>query len=161
MKRALDYALLLALLVAVAASFAGLGLDLSGLTEARSLTQMGRFAAGFFPPDFSAAHLAAIGRASLETLAMSALGTLLAVANALNGSVWGTMLAVGGTGSWTPVDGAVLANRVPQLGDQHEREECDEDQPDRHRDSVEPSAFRRAGGRGSARRSGYRYGGFP
>ena len=78
MKRTLDYALLALLLAALLASFAGLGLDFSGLTEARSLTQMGRFAAGFFPPDFSAAHLAAIGRASLETLAMSALGTLLA-----------------------------------------------------------------------------------
>ncbi len=78
MKRTLDYALLALLLAALLASFAGLGLDFSGLTEARSLTQMGRFAAGFFPPDLSAAHLAAIGRASLETLAMSALGTLLA-----------------------------------------------------------------------------------
>lgn len=78
MSRLSRYLLPLALLAAVVASFAGLGLDFSGLTEARSLQQMGRYAAGFFPPDFSAAHLAAIGRASLETLAMSALGTLLA-----------------------------------------------------------------------------------
>jgi phosphonate transport system permease protein len=48
------------------------------LTSARSLALMADYAAGFFPADLSAAHLAAIGRASLETLAMSAIGTLLA-----------------------------------------------------------------------------------
>ncbi|HEY6609887.1 MAG TPA: phosphonate ABC transporter, permease protein PhnE [Pseudomonas sp.] len=78
MKRALNYLLLLAILLAVAVSFAGLGLDFSGLTSARGLTLMADYAAGFFPADLSAAHLAQIGRASLETLAMSALGTLLA-----------------------------------------------------------------------------------
>jgi phosphonate transport system permease protein len=100
MKRALDYTLLLALLVAVAASFAGLGLDFSGLTEARSLTQMGRFAAGFVPADFSAAHLAAIGRASLETLAMSALGTLLA-------ALLGLLLALPAAGRFGTAAGAL------------------------------------------------------
>lgn len=78
MKRALNYGLLLAILAAVAASFAGLGLDFSGLTSARSLALMADYAAGFFPADVSSAHLAAIGRGSLETLAMSAIGTLLA-----------------------------------------------------------------------------------
>ncbi|MCQ4347741.1 phosphonate ABC transporter, permease protein PhnE [Pseudomonas stutzeri] len=78
MKRALNALLLLALLAAVAASFAGLGLDFSGLSSARSLALMADYAAGFFPADVSAAHLAAIGRAGLETLAMSAIGTLLA-----------------------------------------------------------------------------------
>ena len=100
MKRTLDYALLALLLAALLASFAGLGLDFSGLTEARSLTQMGRFAAGFFPPDFSAAHLAAIGRASLETLAMSALGTLLA-------AVLGLFLALPAAGRCGAAAGAL------------------------------------------------------
>lgn len=100
MKRTLDYALLALLLAALLASFAGLGLDFSGLTEARSLTQMGRFAAGFFPPDFSAAHLAAIGRASLETLAMSALGTLLA-------AVLGLLLALPAAGRCGAAAGAL------------------------------------------------------
>ena len=100
MKRTLDYALLALLLAALLASFAGLGLDFSGLTEARSLTQMGRFAAGFFPPDLSAAHLAAIGRASLETLAMSALGTLLA-------AVLGLLLALPAAGRCGAAAGAL------------------------------------------------------
>ena len=78
MKRALNYLLLLAILLAVAVSFAWLGLDFSGLTSAKGLALMADYAAGFFPADLSAAHLAQIGRASLETLAMSALGTLLA-----------------------------------------------------------------------------------
>ena len=78
MKRALNYGLLLAILLAVAASFIGLGLDFSGLTSPRSLALMADYAAGFFPADFSSAHLTSIGRASLETLAMSAIGTLLA-----------------------------------------------------------------------------------
>lgn len=78
MKRGLNCLLLLAILLAVAVSFAWLGLDFSGLTSAKGLALMADYAAGFFPADFSSAHLASIGRASLETLAMSALGTLLA-----------------------------------------------------------------------------------
>ncbi|MBV2133968.1 phosphonate ABC transporter, permease protein PhnE [Pseudomonas sp. MAP12] len=78
MRRALNYLLLLAILLAVAASFVGLGLDFTGLTSARGLSLMADYATGFFPADFSSAHLASIGRGSLETLAMSALGTLLA-----------------------------------------------------------------------------------
>ena len=78
MKRALNYVLLLAILLAVAASFTGLGLDFSGLTSAKGLALMADYAAGFFPADFSTAHLSQIGRGSLETLAMSAVGTLLA-----------------------------------------------------------------------------------
>ncbi len=39
---------------------------------------MAAYASEFFPPDLSAPHLRAIGRGLLETLAMSAIGTLLA-----------------------------------------------------------------------------------
>ncbi|PTU75866.1 phosphonate ABC transporter, permease protein PhnE [Pseudomonas mangrovi] len=78
MSRALNYLLLAALLLAVAASFRFLQIDLSELTSRESLRQMGDYASGFLQPDFSAPHLAAIGRGALETLAMSAVGTLLA-----------------------------------------------------------------------------------
>lgn len=78
MSRALNYLLLGALLLAVAASFRFLQIDLSELTSRESLRQMGGYASGFLQPDFSAPHLAAIGRGALETLAMSAVGTLLA-----------------------------------------------------------------------------------
>lgn len=67
--------ILLAVLLAVVASFAYLPLDLG---DTHSLGQMGSYAQRFLQPDFSAPHLQAIGRGMLETLAMSALGTLLA-----------------------------------------------------------------------------------
>ncbi|KAB0734751.1 phosphonate ABC transporter, permease protein PhnE, partial [Pseudomonas aeruginosa] len=68
----------LLLLVAVGASFAYLEVDAGGLFSAKGLGQMAGYASEFFPPDLSAPHLAAIGRGLLETLAMSAIGTLLA-----------------------------------------------------------------------------------
>jgi phosphonate transport system permease protein len=70
--------LLMALLVAIAAAFRFLQLDLSELFAADALQQMGNFAADFLRPDLSLLHLLAIARGSAETLAMSALGTLLA-----------------------------------------------------------------------------------
>ncbi|WP_280291165.1 phosphonate ABC transporter, permease protein PhnE [Pseudomonas sp. BN417] len=78
MNRLGNILLLLALLVAVLASFIGLGIDLGALVSGDSLQQMGSYAARFLKPDLSAPHLRAIGKGALETLAMSALGTLLA-----------------------------------------------------------------------------------
>ncbi len=78
MSRALNYGLLLALLLAVVASFRFLGVDLGALLGTDSLRQMAAYAGGFLAPDISPAHLTAIGRGALETLAMSAIGTLLA-----------------------------------------------------------------------------------
>ncbi|MHA3887309.1 phosphonate ABC transporter, permease protein PhnE [Stutzerimonas degradans] len=68
----------LALLAAVAAAFAYLQLDTATLFGREGLGQMAAYAAGFLDPDLSPAHLRAIGRGALETLAMSAIGTLLA-----------------------------------------------------------------------------------
>lgn len=76
--RAGNLILLAAILAAVIASFLYLGIDLGALVAGDSLAQMGQYASGFLQPDFSSAHLQAIGRGALETLAMSALGTLLA-----------------------------------------------------------------------------------
>lgn len=78
MRRTLNLLLLLAALLAVVASFAYLGLDLLFLGQADNLRQMGSYAARFLQPDLSQTHLLAVGRGALETLAMSALGTLLA-----------------------------------------------------------------------------------
>ena len=78
MRRLANLALGLALVAAVAASFAYLGLDLAALGQVDNLRQMGAYVARFLQPDLSATHLLAIGRGALETLAMSALGTLLA-----------------------------------------------------------------------------------
>ncbi|MBF7731662.1 phosphonate ABC transporter, permease protein PhnE [Pseudomonas sp. N040] len=83
MKRLIDLGTLLAILLAVVGAFAWLQLDLAGLFSSASLAQMGRYAGNFLHPDLSAAHLRAVGQGALETLAMSATGTLLAVVTGL------------------------------------------------------------------------------
>ncbi len=67
----------------VVASFVTLDLQWSQFASADALRSMGRFVGEFFPPDTSAAFLAQVARATWETLAMSALGTLLAAAAGL------------------------------------------------------------------------------
>ena len=91
MRRLANLALGLALVAAVAASFAYLGLDLAALGQVDNLRQMGVYVARFLQPDLSATHLLAIGRGALETLAMSALGTLLA-------ALFGLLLALPAAG---------------------------------------------------------------
>ena len=66
------------MLVAVGFSFAYLAVDWRGLFSATSLRLMGRFVAEFFPPDISADFLARTAQASLQTLAISSVATLLA-----------------------------------------------------------------------------------
>lgn len=90
-QRAASLLLLLLIGVAVVASFAFLELDFAGLFGAEGLALMGEYAGRFLSPDFSTAHLRAIGRGALETLAMSALGTLLA-------ALLGLLLALPGSG---------------------------------------------------------------
>jgi phosphonate transport system permease protein len=74
------YCWLTALLLAVVvwASFAYLSLDLSRLFTAESGRSMIQFIVRFFPPELSAEFLRRIAWGTLETLAISALGTLLA-----------------------------------------------------------------------------------
>lgn len=79
--------------LAAASSFAYLGIDFAGLLDAQSLGQMGAFARGFFPPDTTPEFLRRAGRGALETLAISALGTLLAV-------LAGAALALPAAGRW-------------------------------------------------------------
>lgn len=67
-----------AVLALVGLSFWSLDLQWSAFFSAEALRSMGRFLAEFFPPDLSAPFLRRVGWAALETLAMSALGTLLA-----------------------------------------------------------------------------------
>jgi phosphonate transport system permease protein len=69
---------LLAVVALVVASFAYLGLGFGALFSAESLRHMGRFVAEFFPPDLSPAFLRKAGFGALQTLAVSALGTVLA-----------------------------------------------------------------------------------
>lgn len=65
-------------LALVVASFASLDLKLVSFASGEALASMGRFLREFFPPDFSAGFTAKVVAGAWETLAMSALGTLLA-----------------------------------------------------------------------------------
>lgn len=82
---------LAALLAAVWASFAYLSLDLASLLTADARSQMGRYVVSFFPPDLSREYLARIGNGTLETIAISAIGTALA-------AVMGLVLALPASG---------------------------------------------------------------
>ncbi|MCQ4288570.1 phosphonate ABC transporter, permease protein PhnE [Pseudomonas stutzeri] len=78
MKALSRYALPLLLIAAVIGSFVFLQLEASALFSRDGLGQMAEYASGFLEPDLSGTHLRAIGYAAMETLAMSAIGTLLA-----------------------------------------------------------------------------------
>ena len=68
----------LAISVLVLASFASLDLQWREFFSADAARSMTRFLGEFFPPDVSPAFLKKVGIGTAETLAMSALGTLLA-----------------------------------------------------------------------------------
>ena len=70
----------LLLVGAVIASFAYLGIDFGAMLSGDAMQLMGKFIAEFFHPDLSAPFVAKAAWATVQTLAVSALGTLLAVA---------------------------------------------------------------------------------
>lgn len=75
--------LALAVVGLVVASFASLDLHLAALLSGDAMASMGRFLAEFAPPDLAGDFVAKTAAAAGETLAMSALGTLLAAAAGL------------------------------------------------------------------------------
>ncbi|HEN8714134.1 TPA: phosphonate ABC transporter, permease protein PhnE [Pseudomonas putida] len=79
MNRVINLLVMAALVAAVIASFSYLGLDLQALVGNGGLGQMAEYAGRFLHPDVTGEHLQAVGRGALETLAMSGLGTLLAM----------------------------------------------------------------------------------
>ena len=74
---------LLGMMLLVVLSFWSLDLQWHAFFSADAAASMGRFVAEFFPPDVTRAFLAKVAAAAGETLAMSALGTLLATAAGL------------------------------------------------------------------------------
>ena len=92
----------LLLIAFIAACVATLSGDWASMLSFDALGRMADFAAGFFPPAVGREFLAKTAYATLETLAISFLGTLLAV-------IGGLMLAVPAAGRWGPV--AKLASR--------------------------------------------------
>jgi phosphonate transport system permease protein len=99
---------------AAAASFAYLGADFGALLSAESVRQMLQFARGFFPPDTAPEFLQRTARGAAETLAISALGTLLA---ALGGALL-ALPAAGRWGRWLRLSARLLMNvlrSIPEL----------------------------------------------
>jgi phosphonate transport system permease protein len=80
--------------LAAAASYAYLGVDFAALLTGDGARQMAAFARGFYPPETAPAFLARVARGAAETLAISALGTLLAAAA-------GVALALPAAGRWS------------------------------------------------------------
>jgi phosphonate transport system permease protein len=78
MKRLANSVLLLGILIAIYASFSYLKLNILSLFSGDSPTLMWHYAKGFLQPDFSQQLLERVAQGTLETLAMSAIGTLLA-----------------------------------------------------------------------------------
>jgi len=72
------YAFAFMLLLLVTASFASLDLDWGAFASLEAGRSMYRFMAEFFPPDVSSQFLNKVALAAWETLAMSALGTVMA-----------------------------------------------------------------------------------
>ncbi|AHL76519.1 phosphonate ABC transporter permease [Stutzerimonas stutzeri] len=72
------YVLPLLLIAAVVGSFVFLQFEASAMLSHDGLEQMASYASRFLSPDLSPDHLRAISYGALETLAMSAVGTLLA-----------------------------------------------------------------------------------
>ncbi len=79
--------------VFVLACFATLSGDWAGLLSADALARMGEFARSFFPPAGGAVFLGKVAGATVETLAISFLGTLLA-------AIGGGALALPAAGRW-------------------------------------------------------------
>ena len=77
----------LGVLLLVVASFWSLDLQWHAFFSLQALSDMGRFVGEFFPPDLSPPFLRRLLAGSIETLAMSALGTVLA-------AVFGLLLAL-------------------------------------------------------------------
>ena len=69
-----------AVLAAVVASFAYLAVDWRAFFSAQSMAAMAKFVAEFFPPDLSPGFVAKAAWGALQTFAVAAVGTLLAVA---------------------------------------------------------------------------------
>jgi phosphonate transport system permease protein len=98
--RAAHWGVLAGLIAAVWGSFAYLALDLGQLLTLEAQVQMWKYAGSFFPPDFSADYLRRVGQGTLETIAISAIGTALA-------AVLGLLLALPAAGRLGAVPRAI------------------------------------------------------
>jgi len=110
-----------AVVLLVTASFWTLNLQWAEFFSLDAARSMGRFLAEFFPPDLSPAFLSRVGWATLETLAMSALGTLMAAVAGLALALPASRLNPGsqaGPSAWARAPTRLLLNAlrsIPEL----------------------------------------------
>ncbi|MFZ2827764.1 MAG: phosphonate ABC transporter, permease protein PhnE, partial [Hydrogenophaga sp.] len=107
----------LGLLVLVIASFWSLDLQWAQFLSLDAARSMGRFLGEFFPPDTSPAFLNKVAQGAWETLAMSALGTLLAAVAGLALALPASRLFEGHA-AWGRVPTRLLLNAlrsIPEL----------------------------------------------
>jgi phosphonate transport system permease protein len=95
-------------LVLIAASMATLDLQWLDFVAPDAIARMGEFIWGFVPPDVSADFMARIGIGALETLSMSAIGTLLA-------ALLGVLLAIPAALPASGIANVVLRNTTRGL----------------------------------------------
>ncbi|MEK6594571.1 MAG: phosphonate ABC transporter, permease protein PhnE [Pseudomonadota bacterium] len=89
--RSVHWIVLAALAASIWASFAFLSLNLGELLTVESRALMWKYVVSFFAPDLSSEYLMRIGQGTLETIAISAIGTALA-------TVLGLLLALPAAG---------------------------------------------------------------
>jgi phosphonate transport system permease protein len=77
--RGAGIACVVVILAAVVASFAYLAVDFRGLVSEEGRRSMARFVVEFFPMDLTPPFLRSVGYAALQTLAVSVLGTVIAM----------------------------------------------------------------------------------
>ncbi|OYU43202.1 MAG: phosphonate ABC transporter, permease protein PhnE [Burkholderiales bacterium PBB4] len=108
---------LAALLALVVASFWSLDLQWGKFASADALGSMGRFLAELLVPATDTAFLRKLGRATLETLAMSLLGTLLAALAGLALALPAARMHGGDTAPWRAPTRLVLnaLRSIPEL----------------------------------------------
>ncbi|HEY0825561.1 MAG TPA: phosphonate ABC transporter, permease protein PhnE [Ramlibacter sp.] len=106
-----------AALALVVASFWSLDLQWARFLSFDALRRMGRFAAELLSPNLDAAFLGKLWPAALETLAMSVLGTLLAVAGGLLLALPASKLHAEDRARWRPVARLLLnvLRSIPEL----------------------------------------------
>ncbi|MEO6361939.1 MAG: phosphonate ABC transporter, permease protein PhnE [Caldimonas sp.] len=103
-----------AVIAAVVASFVYLAVDFRALFGAESMRLMGQFIGEFFSPDFTPAFVAKVAWGALQTFAVAAVGTLLAVA----GGALLSLPAAGRCGGFARVAARLALNvlrSVPEL----------------------------------------------
>jgi phosphonate transport system permease protein len=118
-RRTYTWVVAVGLIALIIWSAIGTGADLRVFLHGEAWVQMGTFVKGFFPPDLSAKFLRNTLWSGVETLALSLMGTVLAVLIALPLGIVSSRIVVGGIHSGADrrlPPSARLARAIPYWG---------------------------------------------